>query len=228
MFVGLGAMGLLSQWVHWVNQVKRNLKPRLWRFSTGTFLALFILTHGVLAPMSLPVASRAHALLQKKIVQANDSLPSGPECRSQTFVLVNTPVHFLFVTFLLIVRMSQDDFNIFRVLTAGDHPLSITRKDLHTIEVRSLNGSLTDLDAFVIGRKNYSMHQGQKVELDGVIIEVLETNDGLPSAASFTFSVPLSDSSLVWFQWQDGKYIPFTLPAVGETITVKGARFTMG
>ena len=72
------------------------------------------------------------------------------------------------------------------------------------------------------------MHQGEKVELDGVIIEVLEANVGLPSAATFTFSVPLNDSSLIWFRWEEGKYIPFTLPAVGETVTIEGARFTMG
>ena len=84
------------------------------------------------------------------------------------------------------------------------------------------------MDAFFIGMKHFAMLQGQIVKLDDVAIEVLEINNGLPSAARFRFLVSLEDSSLLWFYWQDGKYIPFTLPAVGETITVEGARFTMG
>ncbi len=71
------------------------------------------------------------------------------------------------------------------------------------------------------------MQPGQSVRLSDMSIEVLKVTDGLPSAATFRFSVSLNDSSLVWFRWEEGKYIPFNFPAVGETVTLEGARFTM-
>jgi len=72
------------------------------------------------------------------------------------------------------------------------------------------------------------MSGGQKVELKDMTIDVLEVEEGLPSAVKFRFSVPLEDASLVWFHWQDNGYVPFTPPAIGETINFEGARFTMG
>ena len=228
LFVGLGAMGLLAQWFYWVEQVKWNFKPRLWRITSRIFLVLFVLIHGVLAPVSFPATSRTLSVIQKRVIEANESLPSGPEYKSQKFVLVNTPAYQLFISFGMLYRLLQGYFNPFKVLTAGNHPLILTHKDSHTVEVRAVNGSLTDLDTIFIGRKDYCMGQGEKVELDDVSIEVLEVNKCLPSAARFQFSVPLDDPSLIWFQWQDGRYIPFTLPAAGETTTIEGAQFTMG
>ncbi len=72
------------------------------------------------------------------------------------------------------------------------------------------------------------MQPGEIVRLNDVHIEILEIKEGLPSAASYRFKRTLEDSSLNWFRWQDGQYVPFTPPAVGETVIIEGARFTMG
>ena len=54
-----------------------------------------------------------------------------------------------------------------------------------------------------------------------MIVEVTElTNDGRPAEASFEFAVPLEDSSLRWLKWKDGRFEPFVLPEIGETIEV--------
>ena len=71
------------------------------------------------------------------------------------------------------------------------------------------------------------MHPGDKVELDTMVIEVLKVFEGLPSAVSIRFLVPLEDASLSWFLWQNNGYVPFTPPAVGETVHIEGSRFTM-
>jgi hypothetical protein len=228
LFTGLGAMGLLAQWVHWVDQTPSNAQLTMRRFANRILLALFILMHGVLAPISLPISTRAFGQISNQVVRANASLPSGIAYQEKKFILVNTPIHGFFVRDLAGHRLLQEQFNLLRALTSGNHSLTLAYKDFNTIEIRSQTGSLTDLDAYFLAKKNISMCQGQKIELDDMIIEVLQVEDGLPSAASFTFLVPLEDSNLLWFQWADGKYVPFTLPAVGETITVEGARFTMG
>jgi hypothetical protein len=227
LFVGLGAMGLLVQWFKWIYQIDWNLKSRLWRIATGILLVLFILIHAVIHPVSLPRSARAFALVYEQVKKASASLPSGQGNETQTFILVNNPTHFLFVYSVISHRFTRGELTPIIALTSGDHPLSFTRKDLHTIEIQAGSKSLTDLDAFLIS-KEFTMQPGQIVRLSDMSIEVLEVNDGLPSAATFRFSVPLNDSSLVWFRWEEGKYIPFNLPAVGETVTIEGARFPMG
>lgn len=46
------------------------------------------------------------------------------------------------------------------------------------------------------------------------------TDDGRPAEAVFHFAAALEDPSLRWLQWENGVYVPFVLPAVGETLTL--------
>jgi hypothetical protein len=63
------------------------------------------------------------------------------------------------------------------------------------------------------------MHVGQLVELEGMTTEVLEiTESGEPREVLFTFDAPLEDDSLRWVQWEDGLFVPFEPPALGETV----------
>jgi hypothetical protein len=69
------------------------------------------------------------------------------------------------------------------------------------------------------------MTPGQQVELTGMRAEVIAlTADERPLEARMQFTVPLEDASLKWLQWdwERNAYVPFTLPAVGETVRVAG------
>ena len=60
---------------------------------------------------------------------------------------------------------------------------------------------------------------GQRVELTGMTAKVLTlTSDGRPDQVSFTFDVPLEDSSLRWLWWDERGFAPFVPPSVGETV----------
>ena len=57
------------------------------------------------------------------------------------------------------------------------------------------------------------------VAYGGTTVEVIDvTEDGRPAEVSFQFNVDLEDPSLMWLQWNDGVYVPFELPEVGETV----------
>lgn len=65
------------------------------------------------------------------------------------------------------------------------------------------------------------MQLGDTVELTAVTVEVIAlTDDGRPAEVAFSFSVPLEDPSLRWLAVTTDGYIPFTVPAVGETVLV--------
>jgi hypothetical protein len=70
--------------------------------------------------------------------------------------------------------------------------------------------------------EQHPMSVGQRVELTGMTAEVTAlTNDGRPAEATFTFGVPLEDPSLRWMQWHEGRFVPFPLPAIGETVELR-------
>ena len=229
LFVGLGAMGLLAQWFYWVDQVEWTSKARIWRYGVRIVFVLFILIHTVIAPISLPISARGIAQFDRRIERVSASLPSGSEFEDKRFVLVNTPFYWVFVVWVIERRAVQGDFNPIITLTSGSSQLVMTRTDPYTIEIRSSKGSLTEYDLTFIKRNiTFSMQPGQIVRLSDVRIEILEVKDGLPSAASYRFALPLEDSSLNWFRWLDGKYVSFPPPTIGETTTIEGARFSMG
>lgn len=88
--------------------------------------------------------------------------------------------------------------------------------------MQSENGSLTDLDNRPIG-KAFTMEPGQIVRLNNEVVEVLEVRNGLPSKAQFRFTFPLDDPGFLWLRWDNGTYIPFTPPEIGEEVTIEGA-----
>jgi hypothetical protein len=229
LFVGLGAMGLLAQWFYWIGQLEWTSKSRTWRYGIRIVLVLFFSIHVVIAPLSLAHSSRTMAQFNQRIERVTESLPSDSESKNQKFVIVNTPFYWVFVVWVIERRAVEGHFNPIIALTSGPKQLEMTRTDPYTIEIRSSKGSLTEYDLTFIKRNiTFSMNPGQIVTLSDIHIKILEVRDGLPSAASYRFEVPLEDSNLNWFQWQDGKYVSFTPPALGETTTIEGARFTMG
>jgi hypothetical protein len=63
-----------------------------------------------------------------------------------------------------------------------------------------------------------ALKAGETVSLRGMKASVKSlTEDGRPAVVKFEFDRALEDSSLCWISWQDGKFVPYTPPAVGET-----------
>ena len=49
------------------------------------------------------------------------------------------------------------------------------------------------------------------------------TADGRPAEAAFRLGMKLENPLFRWLRWEDGEYVPFVLPAVGETLTLPAA-----
>jgi hypothetical protein len=229
LFVGLGGMGLLAQWFYWIGQVEWSSRPVMRRYVIRIVVILFMLIHMVIAPVSLAYTARAISQFDQRIEHVKASLPSDPELANQKFILVNTPFYWVFVVWVIERRAVEGHANPIIALASGPSQLVMKRTDPYTIEIRSIQGSLTEYDLTFIKRNiHFAMQPGEMVTLNDMHIEILEIKEGLPFAASYRFERTLEDSSFNWFRWHDGKYVPFTPPAIGETITIEGARFTMG
>lgn len=225
LFVGLGAMGLLAQWIYWMVHTGWKVSSLPLRVITRIMLIILILIHVVINPILLPGASRGFIGMGEKIKRASASLPPASETEAGMFILTNNPIYMFFVSSVQEEIMHQGgQFTPFLALSSGNHSVTYTRKDLYTINVQSENGSLTDLDNRPLG-KEYAMQPGQIVRLNNAVVEVLELRNGLPSKVQFIFSFPLDDPSFLWFRWENGTYVPFTPPEIGEAVTIEGALY---
>jgi hypothetical protein len=245
-FVGLGAMGLVAQFIGGLFDRSGWLPVhRVWRIPAWILCLILIGFHAILSPIQLTITPA----VQDPFFHSVTDLGPLPEAEHQDVVIVNAPSpgHFIYVPGLRSV-LSQPVPAHMRILAPGCSSVYVTRIDAHTVLVRPEHGYLIPPgtagatekqdalppvhlaygyqhgDAFFRSGA-FPMTLGQRIELTGMSAEVIAlTDDGRPSEARMRFTRPLEDQSLAWLQWDWGKsaYVPFILPATGETVRVPG------
>lgn len=244
-FAGLGAMGLMAQFI--VGLLKRsNWLParRLWRVPAWILCILLLWFHALLSPVLL---SASQTMLDSFFHAITDIGPL-PSAEREDVVIVNAPCpgYFIYVPSLRSFRNQPMPAHI-RILAPGYFSVEVTRIDERTVVVRPEHGYLVQPGAIVRGNRDpfplahpaygyqhgdgffrsgaLPMTLGQRVELTGMSVEVTAlTDDGRPSEARMTFAVPFEDPSLkwLWWDWEANAYVPFELPAVGDTVHISG------
>jgi hypothetical protein len=243
-FVGIGGMGLLAQFLAAVLQKADWLPTRArWRLPSVGLCVVLIIMHLGVAPIALARAAGHLERSKRLIARAAESLPSDTAARFQTVLLVNTPSYATFV-YGALTRLLNGEPYLSRtlVLGSGSNPIELHRTDKHTLLVRPLGGFLTSAGG---PQPNSAMRRllfdqrcvyqsidrlyrdsapitvGEKISLLGVTVEITAlTDDGRPAEAAFRFAMRLESSLFRWLQWEDGAYVPFALPGVGETVTL--------
>ena len=225
-FVGLGAMGLAARFLAGVLEHEPAWTRPAWRRVAATAIAgALIAIHLLAAPLRLPIAAAAPGALGRLIDGPALTLPEDPELARQTVVipLVPGPGFFFYTAF---VRAAADRPvpTHMRVLMTGAHAVTLSRLDARTLLVRPVGG-MSPL-ALLFWRRDAPPPVGRPIRLTGTSIEVARlTSDGLPAEIVFRFDVDLEAPSLRWLRWQwhegQGRYVPFSPPGIGETVSVQ-------
>jgi hypothetical protein len=248
LFSGLGAMGLMALFLSDVRTKAVGLpESRWWRVPARVFFVVLITVHLVLAPLVRPIVVLGLNRNDTFHHRIADSIPSDPAIANQQVLIVNAPT-FLIVSLALLIKYRDGDplpANAL-VLGSGVHPTEIRRVDERTLIVRPAGGFLAapgagfgsspppliaPLYAFqradrMLWSEEHPFRLGQQVALSHINVTVTAlTEDGRPAEATFRFDKPLEDPLYRWMQFQTGTFIPFTLPAVNETVKLAPARF---
>ena len=243
MYPGLGAMGLLAQWLsgprynaNWVPSA------RWWRRTARVCGFALLGIHLIFAPLHFPFAAVVMKFVGQSLNTFYDTLPDDQAFAQQTAVFANSPA--CIADTLWIQARWADGRTIPRStlnLSPSGAAASITRIDERTLVVRPHGGYLqprglhadsetpppmsfryqAQLLDMVVRSEARPMHLHETVDLPAVTIEITElTEDGRPAEATFRFRVPLEDASLRWLVAKDLRYDPFIVPGVGETVEV--------
>ncbi|MGH7925085.1 MAG: hypothetical protein ACREQH_10915 [Candidatus Binatus sp.] len=219
-FVGLGSMALLAQLTQFVFARSSVASvSRVWKGFAWAATLIFLLIHLIAAPFLGIARIDYQANVSSRMMRAIASVPSNPRIESQDLVLLNPPEHIHLVTAIWAVKQLQ---NLpmpghLRALSAGG-TLEVTRVGPRSLQVRFPGGFFPTAFSRYVRSQNDRFSLGQHIDLPGlsVVVESLDTY-GDPAQVLYQFPVPLEDSSLRWMRWQDGVYVPWCPPSIGQT-----------
>jgi hypothetical protein len=216
LFPGLGAMGLLAQFLALVFASSERLPSRkLMRAAGGVLIAI----HLVIAPIALPVLVSPQTLA-RLVARTSMRVPLDESVTHQDVIVINPP-SLLYAVYFPLEREAAGlpVPRRVRFLSSGVAGMTIQRTDAYSLVIGVEGGYIGWSFERLFRDERHPMHVGERVALTGMTATVTAiTNDGRPAEAAFRFAVPLEDASLRWIWWHDGEFRPFTPPAVGETV----------
>jgi len=214
--------------------------------AAATLCIVLLAIHLGTAPFGLARTAGTFKSYGRVLSRAADSLPSDPGARFQTVVIVNTPTYATFA-YSALNRLLHGEPYLSRtlVLGSGDRPIELRRPDESTLVVRPEGGFFAPAGGSTLGseverllfdqrrafqtldrlyRDETPMRVGQRIELADVIVEITAiTQDGRAAEAAFHFLTDLELPLYRWMRWGDEGYVPFVVPAVGDTVTLAAA-----
>ena len=226
-FVSLGAMGLLAQLFHYYAAVAPTPHGIGARLSRG-FGMLLIGFHLVVSPFWLPLTTASVALTAP---MHRGAASVGDDAAGRELVFVTAPEFFSVRIVQLMKRLDGKPLpRLFRAISCEPEPIRVMRTGLRTLEVHYERGLLSKPMTDDLHRDaRLAMPPGTQVKLTGFDVEVLHTTpDGRPDDVRFTFDVPLEDPDLVFYRWDEDKFVRFTPPAIGQQVALPGASAPLG
>jgi hypothetical protein len=226
-FVGLGSMALLAQLTQFLFAGSSVAPvPRVWKGFAWTATVILLLLHLIAAPLLGIARIDYQANVSSRMERAMASVPSDPQIASQDLVLINPPDHIYLVTAIWTVKQLENlpRPRHMRALSTGGR-LGVTRVGARSLQVRFPDGFFPTAFSRFLRSPNERFSAGQHFDLPGfsVVVESLDAQ-GDPEQVLYEFPVPLEDPSLRWMTWQDGAYVPWSPPALGQTEKLPAAR----
>ena len=222
-FVGIGAAPLLAMLL--VRLFDRSLSSGIGRLFGWALVVVHVV---IAAPFQLIMNT---AVASQEPIYANPprSLPDDPKLEDQKLLVVNAPSAF-YGQYTLLVRKfdGKPTPQSMLMLAPGTTSLVLERPTANTLTIDSESGWLSSPFDIVYRARTRAFPENYEVQLSGVGIQVVaSTRDGRPRKVSFTFERELEDESLRWVLYEDGRYVPFEVPAVGRSAVIEAVPFDL-
>ena len=65
------------------------------------------------------------------------------------------------------------------------------------------------------------MAEGDSLRLSGMIVTVMDAQNGVPTRARFQFAQPLDSSAYRFYHWAGGKVLDCALPPKGQPLEIR-------
>jgi len=221
-FVGIGAFGLIGEFLHAWWSGSLGLRRRWGQGATRAVAVALVAIHLIAAPVFLPLRAGNPMGPNRLVKTFHVTTPMDSQVEDQDVVIVNGPVAML-AGYLQPMRALQGEPvpRHVRILGPSQAAVEVRRVDDRTLVLRPDGGYLAwPYDEGFRGT-DHPMALHERVELPGMTAEVTGlTPDGRPAEVVFRFAAPLEDRKFRWLCWdmQSRTYVSFVPPRVGEAI----------
>lgn len=107
------------------------------------------------------------------------------------------------------------------LLASGMQPLTITVLNSYTIDLFSEKGLYDPVQEGVLRGPQVPFTVGDSVQLAGMIVTVMEVNNGVPIRARFQFAHPITSDYYQFSHWNSGKVAPCLLPGKHQSFELR-------
>ena len=227
LFVGIGAMGLLAQLVGSVAlgleeapaaSASRAARLRAW---AGRFLVVpGVVLRLVLGPVLFVVVALLLPILGHYVDAASVDVPRQRDLHGRTVVVVNAPdLVVALYRFVLPVDGTADTLVVGRLLSLTPGPVRLVRTGPRVLTLRSDGDLLSAPTAGLVRDDVHRMTVGDTFDDVGLTVHVdAVAATGRAQAATFELASALEDPRYYWVAWDNGRFVPFTPPAVGAEV----------
>ena len=229
-FPSLGAIGVLAGFVEAFRAADPRLPGGAWGLTARAFTTLSAGLHTFVSPILLPLLTMeimaTRMITDEAVPSAYAELSDPPR---QELVLVTAPEYYSGTFPRLMARLDhRPEMQRQRLLSIGPVAIDARRLDAHRLELTYEGGLLAPILTRLYRGRNDPFSPGDRVELDGLDIEVTRvTDDGRPLVAVFTFEKPLDSPGLCWVVWQKDHFARFAPPSAdGAVVHITPARST--
>jgi hypothetical protein len=181
--------------------------------------------HGFIGPALLPGRSLHMHRYDARVQAAGRSAYSLAQGPPSDLLFVVNGEDFYFTGMMAISRVARGERTTVRTLTlAGTlEPTTVTRIDPQRLELRPRGGFVSRTFDRLYFSRSTALRRGATVDLAGIDATITEVNQwGEPTAAIFTFALPLDAPVYHWVVWKHDRYERFVLPKVGDTAVIEG------
>lgn len=225
LFVSFGAMALIAMLFN-LHIIQLGNRAGTWLLKVSReFGGGLMFMHLVLSPLALPATSLGMMLgntLQRSVARRED-------VAGRDLVFVTAPDYFAVKLVQLDLRIREQPLpRRWRALAFGYETVTVHRTDPQTLELDYAGGILSHPLLELYRDRHIPMHVGEKIELEGMTVEVLGTEpDGRCNKARFHFDTPLDAASFKFMNWSDEGWVAWSPPAIGaeEVIHVTDMAF---
>jgi len=239
LFVAIGGFGLvaevLADWTRradWVRELGRG------RGLVRALVIVFAVAHLPLAAVTRASAAKVATTMEERVA-ATTALGTAGCLADQDLVVVNAPNPFSFLYDpYKVARDGEPLPRGIRMLAPGYGAVRVVRTGPRRLVVQAVSDSLLDcqwgrrMDFVFFYRylsdvrgAGHPLLAGQRISVPRMDVEVLAVDErGFPVETAFEFDVSLEDASLKWlyWEWEEKRYEPFVVPAIGGTVELVG------
>jgi hypothetical protein len=182
-----------------------------------------VIANLVVDPLLLGPRARGNATVAAMLGSAERSIPADESVRDKWLVLLN-PAVVPQAAYISITRAATGKPRPARTLWLAESTtaLGVERIDAHTLRLHPRGGYLLNPGARLFRGPQRAVDD--VVDLDGVTLRTVErTPDRRPLVVEARFDRTLDDPSFLWMKWDRTRFVPFSLPKIGERVELPAA-----